>query len=114
MLIDHVDENVKQQLRALARAALETELRVLLIQLAGAFEEWKAGEIDSIELDRRLYAFEQGPRKALSELYDRASPEVLVARALARGLLSRDRIPSDVLGLLAGLVQTFEEGLVDF
>lgn len=68
----------------------------------------------SLELDLRIYEFERGPRKRLAELYDRATPDVLVARAIARNFLSPDQVSGAMSDLLRSLVTAFKEKLVTF
>lgn len=114
MIIGDIDNDLKRQLRVLASNALDAELEQPLRQLAEAFHQWKTKSITSLDLDRRIYDFEIGPRKQLAELYDSTTPDVLVARAIAHNILRSDQISETISDLLRSLVTQFKEGSITF
>ena len=59
-----------------------------------------AGSIDSRDLNSLIHAFDRGPALALFETYRDLPPDVLVNRAVTRGVLDREAVPAEILELL--------------
>ena len=100
----------KRELRSLAGDAYKIELSKELEKLEATFVSWRKGEIDPFELDERIHNYHSGPRKELWKSYEMLNqPEAMVARGLATGLISRDRVSAEVGEKLAHLIQFFKQ-----
>ncbi|MDP9311584.1 MAG: hypothetical protein M3R24_12005 [Chloroflexota bacterium] len=95
-----IPKRVKRLLREQAARAYEAELRRALLPLAEAFEQWKAGQIESGNLCQLIHEFHQGPARELYTRYNAAWLDMVVARAIADGLLDRQEVPAEVLDYL--------------
>ncbi len=93
-------------MRELAALAHEEELRQALIPLAEAFEQWRAGRVESGELVDAIHRFHNG---AAREIWKRYAYDLDfgVARAIATGIIPRDKVPPDVLAHLSRMIEHF-------
>src|SRR5947199_10513978 len=95
-------KRVKRLLREHAAVAHEEELRRALVPVAEAFKRWERAELDSGELSEIIHKFHQGPARELWVRYNTAQLEMGVDFAITRGLLSSDRITTDLQDRLDG------------
>ena len=102
-----VPKRVKRALRELATEAYELELRRALLPLAEVFEAWKLGKVSSDAVVEAIHAFHQGAARELYVKYERRYIRSSVARAIATGILSPERVPPDVLAHLANTIEFF-------
>ena len=102
------DKAIRRKLRDLAEQAYEEELRRALAPLAEAFERWQVHATSSVEISRLIHEFHQGPARELWGTYQSLKPDLLVARAVALGVLARASLPADVAASLAGAFESFE------
>jgi len=102
-------KRIKRLLRQYAAAAHEEELRRALLPVAEAFKRWERKELASGELSEIIHKFHQGPARDLWVRYNTAHLGMVVALAIATGLLSRDTIPAELLDHLAGPRRFYEE-----
>ena len=105
--MNEVPKRVKRALRELAAEALEEELRRALLPLAEAFEAWKLGKVSGGDLVEAIHAFHQGPARELFLKYERRFINSSVAQAIATGIISREKVPRDVLDHLAGAIEFY-------
>lgn len=87
----------RKKVRALARLAYERELANALAALEAEFTHWRAGRLDAFDLSDRVHAFHDGTARDLYKLYVLGEPELVVARALERGLVSEAEADAEVL-----------------
>jgi hypothetical protein len=88
---------IKRAMRALVGIAHETELKRALEELYGSFQEWKSGEIDSIELSDEIHNFHNGPNRDIYLRYaSKLNLRFLVRQALAEGTLQEAAVPKEV------------------
>jgi len=103
--VNEVAKRVKRALRDLAAEAHEEELRRALRPLAEAFEAWKLGKLSSGDLVEAIHAFHQGPARELFLKYDRRLRNSSVAQAIASGVISKEKVPREVLDHLARAIE---------
>ena len=102
------DKAIRRKTREVADQAYEEELRRAVALLAEMFERWKVGAASSVEISDLIHEFHQGPARELWETYQSLKPDLLVARAVALGVLARASLPADVAVSLAGAIESFE------
>lgn len=91
----------RRHLRELRDIAYERELKESLSVLAAKFDDWKAGKITSLQLNQLLHEYDYGESRKLWAMYDIAQHDMLVARAIAIGLLSEHEVGEEIVLLLA-------------
>ena len=99
---------IRKKIRELAEQAYEEELRRALVPLAEAFERWRVRAATSVEISDLIHEFHQGPARELRGTYQALKPDLLVARAVALGVLAKASLPADVAASLAGAIGSFE------
>jgi hypothetical protein len=109
-------KRVRGLLRQLAQTAYERELRILLDELGNSFHRFRQGEVDTWDLVNAVDRFARGPdRHALETLYETSNSVVhmIVAQAIARGILTREEVPAEVLKVLTESIDFYEQSLAD-
>lgn len=104
-------KKTKKLMRELLGKAYEEELRRALVPLSKSFDRWKEGGTESGELSDLIHEFNRGPARELFEKYNGPMQDLMVASAVARGILTRDEVPEELLDQLADLVEFCEERL---
>jgi hypothetical protein len=85
----------RKDLRRLVELAYQRELGEELGALEASFHQWRCGSINAYDLSEAIHEFHDGPARNLYVSYNRLKPDVLVARAFARGVLTeKDVTPS--------------------
>jgi hypothetical protein len=88
---------IKKAMRSLVGIAHETELKKALEELYGSFQEWKSGDIDSIELSDEIHNFHNGPNRDIYVRYaSKLDLRFLVRQALKEGTLQKAAVPKEV------------------
>ena len=88
---------IKRAMRSLVGIAHETELKRALEELYGSFQEWKSGEIESIELSDQIHNFHNGPNRDIYLRYaSKLDLRFLVRQALKEGTLQKAAVPQEV------------------
>ncbi len=106
-------KKVKKLVREYARKAHEEELRRALVPLSEAFDSWKDSGISSDELSELIHEFNRGPSRELFKRYSGPMLALMVASAVARGILDKDNIPPELLDQLADQIDFCKkEGIV--
>ena len=91
---------VKKLLRKFWIEAYERELHRELSALDQSFSEWREGRIRSDELSRRIHRYETGPSRELYRTYNGGEQDLVVAAAIASGVLDREEVPDALLEAL--------------
>jgi hypothetical protein len=104
--MDQPSKAVKRHLRQLAALAHEEDLRRALLPLASAFDEWRAGRLQSGELADVIHRFHDGAAREIWKSYTYAHDSA-VARAIATGVLERDKVPPEVLEFLGNTIEHY-------
>ena len=99
------EKEAKKRLRELADLAWEEELRQVLTPLAEAFERWKTRAVTSFEISDLIHEFHQGPSRRIWSTYQSLKPDMLVARAVALGVLPREALPAELADSLAQQIE---------
>ena len=94
------------RLMALAR---ERELAGELGKLENCFGDWRAGRLGTFELNDRIHVYHDGVSRELWVRYVRGKPHQSVAYAVAKGVLTRDEVPSHVLSELSSSIAFYED-----
>jgi|KBSSwiStaDraftv2_1062776.scaffolds.fasta_scaffold252585_1 hypothetical protein len=102
------DKEQRRRLRELAELAYERELSRELSDLEGEFSRWRSGETNAFDLSEAIHAFHQGAARELFSRYGRSSQELVVARAIHDGIISRDEVGAAMLKHLAGHLRALE------
>lgn len=90
----------RRRLRELAGVAYERDLSEELAKLEPEFQRWRAGEMDAFALSDAIHRFHQGPSRRLFSRYDGANLEFAVARAIHRGVLSKEEAGAEAIDAL--------------
>src|SRR3989304_8135356 len=104
-------KNIKRLLREQAALAYEVELRRALAPLATAFDQWKEGKLSSDTINDMIHEFHQGPHRDLYARYNSKMYEPTIAYAIVKGILNKEKVPKELLGHLARLINFYEEDL---
>lgn len=101
---------IKRRLRELAAQAYEKELGQETEALSARFAAWRAGQITIWELNEEIHRFHNSTTSGLFKLYEQRtiSEGMIVARAVARGLLQKEDIPPEVYSYIASWVDNFK------
>jgi hypothetical protein len=102
-------KNEKRRLRELADLAYERELKKSLAVLAAKFDDWKATKITSLELSQLLHEFDHGESRELRSMYDTPQHDMVVARALVKGILTKEEVGEDVAIFLERQIRFYQE-----
>lgn len=98
----------KRHLRQLANTAYERELSVVMDQLFGAFQQWKKNEIDVWEVNEQIHQYHNGKARELFNRYQYPTNDLLVARALFEGIITREEVPEDCRAIIEPYLDAFE------
>ena len=97
---------VRRSLRQLAAFAHE-ELRRALLPIAAAFDQWRAGHLDSGELTETIHEFHQRHARELWKKYNSGPLEFAVAHAIVSGVIDKGTVPEDVIDYCRGAIELF-------
>ncbi len=97
----------RKTLRDLAGVVYEGEAHAYLEELEDEFVRWRAGEILSSELLAAIHEFHQGQSRELWSRYQSLKEPEIVARGVALGYLTEDRIPENIRQKLQSLLEFF-------
>ena len=86
----------RKDLRRLAELAYERELNEELGALEESFHQWRCGSINAYDLSQAIHEFHDGPARDLYVSYNRLKPDLLVARAFARGVLTENDVAPSI------------------
>jgi hypothetical protein len=99
----------RRRIRELAGTAHDRELSVELAALEDQFARWRRNEIDAHELSEGIHAFHQGPNRRLFLMHTGSDLDVVVASAIARGILTEEEATPEIVGLLSALIEYARE-----
>lgn len=110
-MIDAVAEYTKRErssLRELAAEAYERELGLRLADLDKSFAAWRRGELLSSGLSKEIHEFHQHTARDVWSAYQLPHESMIVARALARGILKPSDVPAELRTKLKDQVALYE------
>ncbi len=97
-------KKIKKLIHEHKMKAHEEELRRALIPLSESFDRWKEGQTGSGELSELIHDFNRGPARELFKKYNGPLQNMMVASAIAKGILERGEVPQELLDHLAELI----------
>ena len=103
----------RAELRELAGAAWEAELRDALEKLFEDFLKWADNGMDAFELSERIHAFHNGVSRELYGRYTALHPEITVPRAVALGILGEGELSEGLLQKLSAQIERYRKQLQD-
>lgn len=92
--------SLKRQFRQWAQTAADRELQQQLTDLAAQVDAWRQQAITGRELRHALHQYVEGASRDLIQRYREQPDDLLVRKALAKGLLERDEVPRELLAVL--------------
>lgn len=98
---------IKKLIREFAAEAHERELHRELASLDRHFAEWRKGKLGSGALSDEIHQYETGPSRELFKRYNGDLPDMMVAYAIAAGILKREEIPAELLEALTNPLAYF-------
>ena len=109
--MQEIPKRIKRMIREWAGVAHERDLRNALTDLRAQFDRWERGEIDSFELNDLVHKHHDGASREIWKRYatNRLSPAL--ASAVAAGVLRTEDSPSELVKLLAGLIDLYQHEL---
>jgi hypothetical protein len=106
-------DSTQARLRQLSVQAYESELALELSLLAVRFDEWRAEQITTIELNRLVQEYVNGPARTMLKYYSNVDPALAVGRAVAEDLLEEEEIEPELLPLIQDAIQRHQEFVGD-
>jgi hypothetical protein len=100
----------RAELRRLASVAYERELGGHLAELDKSFSKWRQGNLLSSELSKEIHEFHQYAARDTWSAYQVRDVSMIVARAVALGILTEQEVPATLREKLSGTVSLFAEG----
>ncbi len=101
-------KRIKKLLHEWKCEAHERELHRELVKLDNRFTEWREGKIGSGELSIRIHEYETGPSRELFKKYNDGEHAMMVAYAVAAGILKRDEMPAELLEAISRHLDFYE------
>jgi hypothetical protein len=106
--VDEYTKKERAKLRELAGEAYERELGSHLAKLEESFAEWRRGKLLSSELSNEIHEFHQHAAREVWSSYQLPHPAMIVARAVAAGLLEESEIPEALRAKLEAEIAVFK------
>ena len=106
-----MSKQLNKQLRGVVDRAYEAELERELGALEAEFRRWRELEITAFELEAQIHRFHNGAARKLWSTYAEVPTSMLAfhaAGAVARGIVSRDDVPAEVLKELEPAIASFQ------
>jgi len=97
-------KKIKKLIHEHKMKAHEEELRRALIPLSESFDQWKESQTGSGELSELIHEFNRGPARELFKKYNGPLQNMMVASAIAKGILEKNEVPQELLEQLAELI----------
>jgi hypothetical protein len=94
--VDEYKKKERAKLRDLASEAYERELGSHLAELEKSFAAWRRGKLLSSELSNEIHEFHQHVARDVWSSYQLPHPAMIVARAIAAGILKESEIPESL------------------
>jgi hypothetical protein len=99
----------RQIVREFAALAYERELARELDTVEVGFSRWRRNEVSAHELSEQIHAFHDGAARRLYSVYHGEVIEIAVGSAIARGVLTEEEVPSEILEALRSQIDFARE-----
>ncbi len=93
--------DARSELTRLVKLAHERELKNVLLDLFGRFDQWRRGQLDPFELNEELRRHATETSRALQAKYTGTPPETAVAIAIVAGVLREEELDADCARIVA-------------
>ncbi len=103
-----ISNPLMEELKQLATAAYEREIKEHLDALALRFEQWREEQISGEELSYLILLFNKGPSLKLYHKYNNLPPRILVAKAIVSGLILQEEISNEAYDYIQNEIDFFE------
>ena len=97
-------KRIRKAMREFYAKAYDRELSAALSELEAKFKAWRAGEIDTFELNSAVHEHHDGISRDLWTKYG-LKPEMMLPTLVVQGVISESELPED---LLAEMRETIE------
>ena len=87
---------LQKEIKKLARAAHEKEMRHYLELLNRQFSDWRNGKLDTWDLVQQIHEFHNGSARQLFNAWQGLSPSSFLFRAITAGYLSVNELPKEI------------------
>ncbi len=94
---DCFTKSQRKELRRLAGLAYERDLAKALELLEEYFKQWKEGKITAFELSDFIHKYHNGMARDLWSFYTNGYTDMIVAQAIANGIISKAEISLGIL-----------------
>jgi len=102
-------KRMKKELRQHADRAWEAEMRAALGALAAKFDDWRAGNMSSTDLNAAIHQFHDGVAREIWKRFSTNDPKIPLAHAVAVGFIDEATLPSEVRDYIGSMVEFFRE-----
>jgi hypothetical protein len=99
----------RQIVQEFAALAYERELARELDTVEIGFSRWRRNEVSAHELSELIHAFHDGAARRLYSVYHGELIEIAVGSAIARGVLTEEEVPSEILETLRSQIDFARE-----
>jgi hypothetical protein len=103
----------RRRLRDLADIAYEREVKLSLEPLAASFEDWRMGKISSLALSSLVHEYDYGMSRSLWGKYQSRYYDVIIAAAVAKGILSEQEVGADIIQVLSSTIQFMKQDMIE-
>jgi len=106
--MSHYPKSIRKVLLELKCEAHEREIAEHVEKLWVKFQQWKAGEMGAGELSHHIHEYDSGPARKMFSFYNDLDRDLIVARAIVDGHLSKDEVPPAVLTAIAPIIGSIQ------
>ena len=106
---NELSKSMKRKLRDFAAKVYEIEMRTHLSELARSFNEWKAGKLDSFQLDNLIHKYHNEKSRESYKAYTELDPKMFIVRAVGFGIIKQEEIPDEFHEYVMKLVEILKE-----
>lgn len=96
-------------LRDWCTVAYQRELGAELVKLRDSFHQWETGVLDEFALRDAIQTFHEGQARELNARYGALKDDFLVAAAIARGVIEKTELTSELLDAITPMLSKLEE-----
>lgn len=89
-------KKLQKEIKRLARAGHEKEMRHYLELLNQKFSEWKNGKFNTWDLVQCVHEFHNSQARDLYNAYQNLSPDSFLIRAVALGHVMKNELPEEI------------------
>lgn len=108
--MDKTNEQLRKELNILVEKAYEAEMTQAVKDLEKVFGKWQSGHISVFELNEAIHRYHQGPAREIYNRYSvKSMSDLMVAQAIANGLLKEETLSAEMKNLLAAKINLYKQ-----